>query len=239
MTPLTLTQEIRFRTGSDVNTFTDADVLRLINKHKDLLSLDAIKANEDLFGTIQTRDLVASTSSREYSLPTGLVKIKAVEAKLDGTNWVRLVEFDLDSYQHTTDEDTIQDNFSNEEGYASFEIYRNSLFIYSGVITAGTDALKLYCIVRPADLTDLTLTTDLSADPTTTSFGIPTEFHNLLARYVSRDYKQAGDKSMQLADDEQDMILEKDRAKMIDALMGLNLSRTTQLKVPTYLSGYE
>jgi hypothetical protein len=55
-----------------------------------------MKVDEDIFGVPATRDLVASSTSdfslREYSLPEDVMAVKTVEAKLDGSNWVRLKE---------------------------------------------------------------------------------------------------------------------------------------------------
>lgn len=242
MTPLQLKTEIRFRTQTDSNTFPDADILRMVNIQKDRLADEAIRANEDLFGMVSTRDLVASSTGREYSLPNGLVKIKSVEAKLNGTDWVHLLETDVTRRQRATDEATIIADFTNDEGVASYDVFRNSLWLYTGTISATVaDGLKLWMIIRPADLIDLTLTTDMSIDPSTTTFGIPTQFHLLLTRLVSRDFKQSGDRSMALAQDEQEVVIKEDIERAVMAVRNMNLSRAFKATLPVneYDNGYD
>lgn len=234
MTPANLTADVRARTQTDPTTFTDAEILRIANSYIEQLALDIVDANEDILGMILTRDLSATSSTREYALDDNVIKIKAVEAKLDGTNWVRLKELDLSEYERTSDETTIVAYFANTTDKAHYDIYRRSLFLYTGAISSTvTNGLKLWAIMYPASLTDLTSTTDMSTNPTTTTLGFPKPFHGILARLVSRSYKSSGDRVLQLSQDEEENVIRGDIAKAINHLSQFNLDRETTWKLPT------
>lgn len=229
MTPARFATLVRFYTGTNSTTFTDAEILALANTFKDEIAAEIAERNEDYFGMWYYRDLVAD--QREYSLPDEVLNaIKYTEAKLDGSNWARLVEFDLNSYEKPTDEDSIRLYFTDKE--AMFEMFRRSLFIYSGdAITAVTEGLKLYAIIYPADISDLTeASTDMSVDPTTTSHGFPRQFHELLARRVSIAYKSSKDKPIPLS--EKEKAYEDDLKAALDAITGGNLDRAVIATVP-------
>jgi hypothetical protein len=78
-----------------------------------------------------------------------------------------------------------------------YEMQRRSIYLLSGAIDATTlgassitNGIRIRYRQFPADLPDLTdNTTDMSIDPTTTSFGFPKQFHELLARRVSLEWK--------------------------------------------------
>ena len=97
MTPAELATMVRFRTKTDSVTFTDDEMTPLINLNKDDIALKIVNINEDQFAMPFYRDLVAG--QREYSMPDELIKIKLVQAQLDGVNWKRIWEFDLNSYR--------------------------------------------------------------------------------------------------------------------------------------------
>jgi hypothetical protein len=73
----------------------------------------------------------------------------------------------------------------------------------------------------PADLANLTGLTDMAVDPTTTSFGFPKQFHELLARRVGMERKMRtpGAKLTQL-----EMAYETDLRKALDAIAHQDLS---------------
>lgn len=227
---------VREYTRTNSSTFTDANIVLLANTVKDDFAKEIVKADEDLFGLISTRNLVASSTSditaREYTLPEKTLKIKYVEAKLDGTNWVTLREFDLTTYRRTTDESRILSTFANEEGKAFFDLFRRSLWIYSGTITATTDGLVIRTITLPADIStgDLSGSTDLSEDPTSTTFGMPIQFHELWARRVSMLYK--GNREKPIPYSERELLFDRDFEMAMSATRNPNLNRDMQGHLP-------
>jgi hypothetical protein len=230
MSPKTLAAYVRFRTKTNSTTFSDTDLTLLLGVHIDELAKRILLANEDYFGMPQTTDLVAD--QREYPMPTDkLSSIKFVEVKLDGTNWIPLKEFDLASYTRTTDETAITDNFANEEGRAFYDIFRKSLWIYSGTITDVIGGIKLWTFTWPHHFTDLTSETDMSIDPTTTAHGFPREFHKILADLIIVDWKQSGDKQIALSENEQNI---EDRIqKALDTIRSANQTRVVTAILPS------
>jgi len=230
MTPAEFAQYVRFKTRTNSSTFTDADMLMLMNIHKDDLATEIIKANEDYFGTPETADLVAG--QRQYPFPDDMLnQVKHVEAKLDGTNQIPLAEFDLTGYQRSTDETTITNLFSNTEGNAYFDIFSNSIWIYSGTITSVSAGLKIWSYQWPAKFTNLASTTDMAVDPSNTTVGFPRAFHELLARRVIIEYKTSGDKAMQLTDSE--LKYDVDLQRKLDSISEMNMSRSNTAALPS------
>lgn len=219
---------IRLQTNTDANTFTNTNILLLANIFKDEMAKDIAKRNEDIFGMQYLRNLVAS--QREYPLPDELLNsIKYVEAKLDGTNWKRLTETDMNREGFITSESGITTQFTGKE--PQFEIFRNSLWIYSdSAILDVVDGLKLWALIYPADFTSLASTDDMAKAPSTTSHGFPRQFHELLARRVIIEYKTGRDIPVSLTQNEQRYELDYSRA--LDAISNMNLDRSFRGSIP-------
>jgi hypothetical protein len=204
---------------------------------KDDFAKEIVKADENFFGFYALRNLIASTTditSREYNLPDYILKLKRVEAALDGVHWQTLGELDLNRIQRPTDESTVQSIFTNEQGMCKYMIFRRSLWLYSGSITAGTDTMKLWGIMYPADITSSTLadaTNDLVKDPTTTTVQLPRQFHELWARKVSMVWKQTREKPLPL--NERELKFDVDFANAIDAITNPNLDRSSVASLPS------
>lgn len=237
MTGLNFASLIRYYTQTNSSTLPDSDIVLLANAVKDNDFAPAItEVNEDLFGVLSTRDLVASDSSdvtkREYSLPEDIIKMKYVEALLDGSTWLPLTELDLNVYKRSTDETTIIENFANEDKRAFYDLFRGSLWIYSGTLTAVTAGLKLWYIAFPADIdaSTLALSTDISIDPTTTTSQIPRMFHELWARKISIMYKQSRQKPIAL--NEHELAFDMDFQKKLDSQSQFNLDRAVVSPMP-------
>lgn len=210
MTPAQFAYKIRFSTGTNSTTFTNADIIALANIHIDTLAGMVLQLDEGYFGSPQTQDLAATAddfSNREYPLPTDMLnKLLRVEAKLDGTSFVKLVPFDLSYYGKPTTDAEVLKYFANTESDAYYDVFRNSLWIYSGAISAVvTDGLKLWTYTWPAHLTDLALTTDMSIDPSSTTHGFPRILHPILADLVSIDYKSSREKPIPLTEAERNI----------------------------------
>lgn len=201
-----------------------------------------MKADEDLFGVPATRDLVASDTAdftkREYSFPDDLIALKSVDAALDGTNWIHLTELDLTKFKRVSDEATVTGIFNNGAFSASnstgaaFDIFRNSLWIYSSTITALVNGLKMWYIAFPADITaaTLALATDLSIDPTSTTSQLPRQFHELWARRISILWKSNREKPIPLTEREQ--VFDIDFKKAIGSIKNFNKERSNTATMP-------
>lgn len=238
MTPADFAAYVRFKTRTNSSTFTDADILVLMKERQDEIAAAILEADEDILLIPQTVDLVASATTREYPLPTDIIsRIKRVEAKLDGTNWVKLTEIDITKIDYPIASETdITNVFANGEGSARFDILRKALVIYSGTITAGDEALKVYVDTYPAAITDLTSTTEMNIDPSTTTHGIPRPMHKIWATGVIIDYKTSREKPIPLT--EREVNYEIDLQKAIKTLKHGNMDREVIASVP-YNDGSE
>lgn len=236
MTGTEFAQLVREYTRTNSTTLSNATIVLLANVLLDDFAKEIIKADEDYFGVPSTRDLVASSDSdptaREYTLPEDYLKIKKVEARLDGTNWLQLKEFDITQYERTTNESEILTQFANEAGRAFYDIFRKSLWIYSGTITANSDGLKLWYIAYPAHIAeaDLSGSQDLSLDPTSTTAGLPRQFHELWARKISIKWKSNREKPIPLTESE--LNFDKDFKLALSAIRNPNLDRSQEAQVP-------
>lgn len=190
---------IRELTRTNSTTLPDSTLLLYANSVKDDLALEIVKQNEDYFGVPQTADLVAN--QREYPFPPNmLARVRYVEAYLGG-EWIPLETFDLGQYSRTTNEAAITETFSNTQNHAFYDVFRNSIFIYSGIIEAVDEGLKIWAIEFPADITAAQLADDvidLSVDPSATTSGMPREVHGIWAEQVAIRWKESREKPMPL-----------------------------------------
>ena len=222
MTPAELASYVRLKTRTNSDTLTDANIITLLDARIDFIAQRILEADEDIFLVPQTTNLKAG--QREYSFPSDVLsRIKRVEAKLDETNFLVLGEFDYPTYRKPTDESNITNEFANLEGECFFKIMRKSIIIYSGTITDVTDGLKIWCKTWPAHISDLSSTTDMSADPSTTTHGIPRACHQLLADGVVIDWKESREKPIPLS--ERELAYELRVRQAIDTLRRGNLDR--------------
>ena len=243
MTQKEFADYIRLETRTDSTSLPDATILIWANAYLPTLSSKLNELDEDILGVDATAPLesiasVASGSNREYPMPSDVLgRIKMVEAKLDGTNWVRLEELDLNTYDRTTDESTIISQFANYQGKAFYDIWRGSLWIYSGTLDDVTAGLHLWYLGKIAKLDDLTENTrDMSVPPTTsgsTSYehGCPEEVHEMFATHVIIRYKNSLDIPMPLTEREQNF-----EAHLYDAMKRIkkgNMDRKTYMKPPS------
>jgi hypothetical protein len=218
---------VRFYTETDSVSFEDADILLLANTFKDTFAEEIAKRDEDYFGMKFTRNLEADR--REYGLPDDTIRIKYVEALLDGSKQKHLDEFDINSYRRPTSESEIRLHFSGVN--PQYDVFRRSLWIYSGdAIINVTNGLIFWAIIYPAKFTDLSLNTDMSVDPTTTSHGFPRPFHELLARRVSIAYKSSPKRKKALS--EKELLFEVDFKRALDSITNTNLDRVHTATVP-------
>ena len=212
MTGTQLLTLIRKYTGTTSGTLTEASALVDVNNVKDDLGAKISERNEQLFVIPATFDLVVSSvTAREYSLPSTILnQLVTVEIALDTSDATifkvcrpypggmqRLVR-NLDGIT----EAKITASFTNDTPY--YIKMRNSIYFLTGSITsthasASNARGKIRYRKFPADLANLTGSTDLSVDPTTTTFGIPKSFHELWARRVSIIHKSSKQKPIPLS----------------------------------------
>lgn len=230
MTPAEFATHVRFMTRTNSTTFTDAQILALMKIRQDELAKDILDADEDILLIPQYTSLVAD--QREYPLPQDmLASIKRVEAKLDGTNWIKLHEMDIVSISYSLlTESEITQNFNNQEGGAFFDLTRKSLYIYSGTITAVTDGLKVWVNTWPTPIGDLSATDDMSQDPSTTTHGIPRELHEIWARGVIIDWKGSRENPIPLT--EKELSYRVDKIAAINSLKPQNRGRNGIVTIP-------
>jgi hypothetical protein len=230
MTPLRLAEYVRYKTRTNPTTLTNADLITLANVVKDRLVWRALEADEDLFLVPTYLNLVAN--QREYPLHSDLLsRIKRVEAKLDGKNYIKLYEFDLPqhSYPISTEADIVA-HFGNTEGKAFFDIMRNSIWIYSGTITDVTDGLKIWLNTVVADITSMESTVDMSEDPTPTTHGIPRALHKCLGDGMVIEWKESREKPIPLT--EREMMYDREVDRAVSSLKRANYDRDIIGSIP-------
>lgn len=223
---------IRLMTRTNANTFQNSELLLLANTRLDTLSRFLMDDDEDTLVLPMRTNLIAGL--REYPFPLSILsRIKYVEAKFDGTNFIHLNEFDLNQYQRSTDESYILNRFSNVEGHAFYDINRKALWLYSGAITDVELGLKLWVNTYPAPLDESRIAddnTDLSTDPTAVTHGFPRELHELWARGVIIDYKESREKPIPLTETEQNY--RNDLQEAIYQLKHGNMDRVVTAQIP-------
>ena len=229
-TPAEAATYIRLKTRTNSTTFTDADMLVLLNIKKNEVCQRALEVDEDIFELPTYLNLVAD--QREYPLQSELLsRISRVEAKLDGSNWIKLSELDLNEYNNpVTPEANITAYFSNEEGGAKYDIMRKSVWLYSGTITSVTDGLRIWLNTYPANVATMGGATDMSVDPSTTTHGVPKELHKVIMDGVVIEWKSSREKPIPLTEREQ--IWEHDMEKAIQTLKKANYDREVIGDIP-------
>lgn len=223
---------VHWITRTNSATFPTSEIILSGNVQLETISRAIMGGEEDTLVLPMTTNLISGL--REYPFVSDILsRVKYVEAKFDGTNWVKMDEFDLNQYGRPTSETDILSRFTNEVGSAKFDIGRKSITIYSGAIDDVSAGLKVWCNTYPAKLDASRLadaTTDLSVDPTTTTHGFPRELHELWSRAISIDYKSSREKPIPLTEKEQQY--DVDLAKAIWDLKHGNMDRVVVGELP-------
>ena len=201
MTGTNLATAVRKRTGTNSTSLTNAVLLVTVNESKNELSRALVKVNDNYFVVPVVANISASSTSdlesREYPWPDDFMRAKSlqiatkVETPLKyypvvpySGGWERLV----DDIGGVTEANIIAE-FSNEEGGAFYVSLRRGFFLLTGTLIAVTNGYRMHCNVYPADLANVTGTTDLDVDPSTTTFGVPRVLHEIWADLCSLKYK--------------------------------------------------
>lgn len=192
----------RKKTKTNSSTFTDADMILYIKAKLPQFQADIEEVNEDLMGSVEYRDLrVTGTTgsyvdtgvtyiSREYNLPADMIpRIKTISAKLNGTDWIRLKNYDLNDIKIPFEEDRILETFTNDEGIAGYELFRSSIFLLTGAITSVVSGgLKIWTYsftAAPATMPVVGSAEDVEFD----MYGVPETMHELFAIALGMEWK--------------------------------------------------
>ena len=187
MTGTQLAALIHKKTRTNSTTFSLADMLVDVNIFKDEIASMIVEKNAGFFLVPATFNLVAN--QREYAIGDDMLsRLHKVEIKFASTD-SRFPASYVKDYLGSETESEIVKNYSNSRDGFAYCIRRRALFLLSGTIIAVTDGIRIWYHIFPGTLANLTGSTGLEVDPTTTSFGFPRQFHELLARRVSMEYK--------------------------------------------------
>jgi len=240
----------RRKAKANATTFSDRDMLLYMKAKLPIFQTEIEKVNEEHMGTMETRDLRATGDgtyefegstylSREYSLPVNLIpRIKFIQAKLDGVNWLRLVHHNLDDYKIPIKEDYIKELFSNNIGIAGYDIFRGSIILLTGEIEEDIiGGLEIWAYAY-TDIPDITITPLSDEDVDLEVYGIPDNMHDLFATALCMEWKQNLESPVPLSMDEQafPILFEK----QIRNLRKMNRDRDLIFKRPAdnYGDGY-
>lgn len=224
MTGAELIAKIRDYTKTNSTTLTSADALTTVNDVKNELGVAIEKRNAQYFVLPSLFNLVASSvTAREYPLPddvlSKIVSVQLAFATASPLDYVTATPYNGGFQQLVRDLNGLTEaKIVNQFSISAPQYYltRRGIYILSGAITAVTDGGKLFYKSFPADLANLTGTTGLHIDPTTTTFGMPLQLHELWARRVSIIWKSQRPKPIPLSVFEQ--MYEVDLLKALDSL---------------------
>lgn len=220
MTGTQLAALIRYKTKTNSTTFTDADMLPLVNTFKDEIASRIVERNVGYFLVPTPFNLVAD--QREYGFPDDMLnRIHKLEFKFTSSD-ARQPAYFIKDYHGSETESEIVKNFGNSQGQFAYTIRRKALLLLSGTIISVTGGGRLWYHAYPADLADLTGSTGLEVDPSTTTFGFPRQFHELLARYVSIEYKGSQPKPLPL--NKKELEIERDMETQLAAIAHIDNS---------------
>lgn len=199
MTGAELNTLINFKAGTNDTTFTPAAKLPIVNIFIKEISTKIVSRNAGYFLVPTVFDLVASATMREYKFPDDMLNtIQKVEFKFTSTS-SRFPSTYIKDYRGSETESEIVKQFTNEQGGFAHTIRRRAIFLLSGTVVAVTGGGRLWYHAYPAALANLSGSTDLALDPSTTTFGFPQPFQELLARRVSIEYKSSRPKPIPLS----------------------------------------
>ena len=218
MTGQQLANLIRYKTKTNTTTLTDADLLPLVKVFQDeIASLITLK-NQMYFAIPTKDDLVAD--QREYAIGDDMLNslIKVECMFVDGDAYIPLIP--IKHYEGSHTESEIVRDYANVEGECMYSVKRRAIHILSGAIVAVINGLRYWYLTYPA-YPSLSGSTDMSVDPSTTTHGFPRQFHELLARRVSIEWKGSRPTPVKL--NQMDLNYEKDLEAQLSAIGRINL----------------
>lgn len=227
MTPLALATRIRAKTHTDTTSYADATMLVDVNLFKNELAGMIQKKRPELFSRAVLQNLTLDT--REYDFPTGVMNnIVKLELKFSSSgDYVVVDAVDFKDVNIALQESKIVEAYDNDN--PRYFIRNQMIYILSGSIVAVTSGIRITVNEFPSDLANLTgNTTDISVKPSSTTHGFPLEFHELLARRVTIEYKDR--ENMALSSREQSF--QKDLDDLLDNFDSPNLDLKQTMNLP-------
>jgi hypothetical protein len=185
--------------------------------------------NPMIFAVPATDSLVAD--QRSYAIPddrlNSLVKIEVKFSASDS----RIPLVAIKDYEGSETESEIVKDYANVLGECFYYIRRRAIQILSGTISAVTNGLRYWYLTYPANpiISGTGSTTDMSVDPSTTTHGFPRQFHELLARRVSIEWKGSRPKPIPLNETEKNYQNDLERQLNAIAREDLNLEIVGEL----------
>jgi hypothetical protein len=225
---------LRFQTWTNDYTLPTQDIVSLVNIELDTFGLlwSIPWLNEDFFGKIFTRDLVAG--NRKYEIPFDLIHVKKMEACMTwvATDWVEVKETNIATNWMITQEANILAMMNGRDPL--FEMFWGYFYLYSSTaVISVTGGIKMHGIMYPSTLiTDDfgTYDRDMSVARDATTQWLPRPFHKLLLMRASIAYKQSRDKPIPLTESEQ--MYTGNLADVISSLRLFNYSRKHKMSNP-------
>lgn len=211
MTGAALNTLINKKCRTTDTTYPLATKLIDVNIFKDEIAGKIQERRPEIWNTPTLDDLVAN--QREYAFPADVLnRLISLELKFTANDgYVLAKPYNRLQYRDGLLTEThITAVFDNAN--PRYFIRRNAIYILSGTVPVMADGINLIYDAFPSDLANLTGSTDLSIDPSTTTHGFPRQFHELLARRVSIAYKSVN----KIALDPEDLLYAADLEKTLD-----------------------
>ena len=210
---------IRYKTTTNTATFATSDMSPLVDTFIDEIASMIVERNANYFLIPSTFDL--KDDQRVYGFGDDLLsRIHKLEIKFASGD-SRFPAKGIKSYGGSETESEIIKNFTNVRGGFAYVVRRRAVFILSGTIVDVTAGGRLLSHIYPA-APSLTGSADLATDPSTTSFGFPRQFHELLARRVSIEWKGARPTPVPLS--RKELEYDKDLKVQLDAISSVDNS---------------
>lgn len=225
MTPLELATYIRFLTKTNTTTFTDAEMLVLVNLYIDEFASKIVEMDTGAFEVPYLFNLVAD--QREYAIGDDVLnRLHKVEIKFTSSEDRQPATY-IKDYRGSESEAQITSMYNNSPGGFAYTLRRRAILLLSGTIISVTQGVRMTSLVFPEKLSSMTANTvSMEVDPSTTTFGFPRQFHELLGRKVSIAWKGSQPKPIPLSPLEQRF--ENDMASQLEAYSTTNDEGTTR-----------
>lgn len=246
MTETQLTALIRTNyTKTTTATLPNAELQPLMNAAKDEIASLITEKKPHAF-TIEHLDTFTA-AQRRITLPNGILNfISYVEIAFKNESplpYVKVRRMKREDYAKALVEANINGDFTNDEPW--YFIENGALYLLSGKIDSTTlgfstlaSGVRIVASVWPEDFgASLNGSSELSNPPSTTTFGFPRQFHELLARRVSIMWKQLRPKPIPLSALE--LNYERDLQKQLDAISMDDLSEEIIGRLPATQNGMD
>jgi hypothetical protein len=180
---------VSFRADTNTTDYSAANRLISTNRwyHK-IVTMILSSQDEWEFDDLNKTDFPIATANlvsgqQDYALPTGILKVKRVEAKLDGGTWTLLSPIDLGQITDATDTTSIANNFTTSAPY--YDVEHNSILLYPIPASNVTNGLKVWFQREPSAFTSGEVATG-TKEP-----GFDEAFHIMLGLGMVYDWASA------------------------------------------------